>query len=93
MSYLTQCYNVSCLETEGPSGPKGHRGQKVSLKHTHSYSDYIQVIFILIHHFFLFTLFDCRELKETMAIQDQKDKEVAQETLVLRVPLVSPVLK
>uniref|UniRef100_A0A669E367 Collagen alpha-2(VI) chain n=1 Tax=Oreochromis niloticus TaxID=8128 RepID=A0A669E367_ORENI len=24
----TMCYNVSCLETKGPPGPKGHRGQK-----------------------------------------------------------------
>ncbi|XP_040911906.1 collagen alpha-2(VI) chain-like isoform X2 [Toxotes jaculatrix] len=23
-----ECYKVSCLETEGPPGPKGHRGQK-----------------------------------------------------------------
>ncbi|XP_063317628.1 collagen alpha-2(VI) chain [Pelmatolapia mariae] len=23
-----ECYNVSCLETKGPPGPKGHRGQK-----------------------------------------------------------------
>ncbi|XP_022063298.2 LOW QUALITY PROTEIN: collagen alpha-2(VI) chain [Acanthochromis polyacanthus] len=23
-----ECYKVSCLETPGPSGPKGHRGQK-----------------------------------------------------------------
>ncbi|XP_044075267.1 collagen alpha-2(VI) chain isoform X3 [Siniperca chuatsi] len=23
-----ECYSVSCLETEGPPGPKGHRGQK-----------------------------------------------------------------
>ncbi|KAM3866401.1 collagen alpha-2(VI) chain [Diretmus argenteus] len=23
-----ECYEVSCLETEGPLGPKGHRGQK-----------------------------------------------------------------
>ncbi|XP_037837724.1 collagen alpha-2(VI) chain isoform X2 [Kryptolebias marmoratus] len=24
----TECYKVSCRETEGPPGPKGHRGQK-----------------------------------------------------------------
>uniref|UniRef100_A0AAZ3R7A5 Collagen alpha-2(VI) chain n=1 Tax=Oncorhynchus tshawytscha TaxID=74940 RepID=A0AAZ3R7A5_ONCTS len=24
----TMCYKVKCLETEGPPGPKGHRGQK-----------------------------------------------------------------
>ncbi|XP_011484830.1 collagen alpha-2(VI) chain isoform X1 [Oryzias latipes] len=24
----TECYKVSCLETDGPPGPKGHRGQK-----------------------------------------------------------------
>ncbi|XP_042284410.1 collagen alpha-2(VI) chain isoform X1 [Thunnus maccoyii] len=24
----TECYSVSCLETQGPPGPKGHRGQK-----------------------------------------------------------------
>ncbi|KAM9322452.1 collagen alpha-2(VI) chain isoform 1-T2 [Pholidichthys leucotaenia] len=24
----TECYNVTCLETRGPPGPKGHRGQK-----------------------------------------------------------------
>ncbi|XP_072297158.1 collagen alpha-2(VI) chain isoform X2 [Eucyclogobius newberryi] len=24
----TECYSVSCLETPGPLGPKGHRGQK-----------------------------------------------------------------
>ncbi|CAL8346758.1 unnamed protein product [Merluccius merluccius] len=27
MAYV-DCYKVSCLETPGPSGPKGHRGQK-----------------------------------------------------------------
>ncbi|KAG7251718.1 hypothetical protein CRUP_004663 [Coryphaenoides rupestris] len=27
MAYV-ECYKVSCLETEGPLGPKGHRGQK-----------------------------------------------------------------
>uniref|UniRef100_A0A671YT82 Collagen alpha-2(VI) chain n=1 Tax=Sparus aurata TaxID=8175 RepID=A0A671YT82_SPAAU len=25
-----RCYSVSCLETPGPPGPKGHRGQKVN---------------------------------------------------------------
>uniref|UniRef100_A0A3B4BAQ7 VWFA domain-containing protein n=1 Tax=Periophthalmus magnuspinnatus TaxID=409849 RepID=A0A3B4BAQ7_9GOBI len=29
----TMCYSVSCLETRGPPGPKGHRGQKVSILH------------------------------------------------------------
>lgn len=37
LSYNSQCYNVTCLETKGPSGPKGHRGQKVSFPHTHTH--------------------------------------------------------
>lgn len=30
--FLFQCYSAKCLETAGPPGPPGHRGQKVSLK-------------------------------------------------------------
>uniref|UniRef100_A0A7N8XL25 Collagen, type VI, alpha 2 n=1 Tax=Mastacembelus armatus TaxID=205130 RepID=A0A7N8XL25_9TELE len=28
ISCITQCYNVTCLKTPGPLGPKGYRGQK-----------------------------------------------------------------
>lgn len=38
-------------------------------------------------------LLDCRELKETTVNQVPKETEVAQVTLVLKVPLVSPVSK
>ncbi|XP_064817730.1 collagen alpha-2(VI) chain-like, partial [Oncorhynchus masou masou] len=33
-----ECYKVKCLETEGPPGPKGHRGQKVHTQ-THRHTD------------------------------------------------------
>lgn len=80
---------MSCLETPGPPGPKGHRGQKVSFKHTHTHkhihTQYVILVTVI--------LTDYRELKETTAIQVSKEKEVVQETLVLRVPSVSPVSK
>lgn len=61
----------------------------MSFKHTHTHkhihTQYVILVTVI--------LTDYRELKETTAIQVSKEKEVVQETLVLRVPSVSPVSK
>lgn len=47
-SSLTQCYSVTCLERDGPPGPKGYRGQKVSTTCLGNYWTSLLVLFIFI---------------------------------------------
>lgn len=82
---------MSCLETPGPSGPKGHRGQKVSFSQMHRCTEY--TFSTSIHNDMFYNPFNNRVLKETAVNQVLKEKKVVQETLVLRVPLVNPVPK
>ena len=92
VSFFSQCYEVKCLETPGPPGPKGHRGQKVSYRqphthkhiHTNSYTLHISVTLLCVFS---------RGPKETMETLAQRVTVGDRVTPVLKDPSVNPVSK